>query len=108
MRILFDQGTPVPIRKALKAHDVRTTAQEGWANLKNGELLSLAEAAGFDVFLTTDKNIGYQQNLAGRKIAIAVICQQQWPNLRPYVQRIADAINEITSGAYIEIDIPAP
>ena len=70
MLVLFDQGTPVPIRRHLPQHTVRTTAQEGWATLTNGDLLSVAEAAAFDVFVTTDKNIRYQQNLAGRRMAI--------------------------------------
>ena len=72
MVILFDQATPVPIRSYLGAHTVRTAAQQGWDKLKNGDLLAVAEEAGFDILLTTDKNIRYQQNLSGRKIAIVV------------------------------------
>jgi hypothetical protein len=70
MRIIFDQATPVPIRPYLEGHTVRTAAQQGWDKFKNGELLAAAEAAGFDLLSTTDKNMRYQQNLAGRKIAI--------------------------------------
>jgi hypothetical protein len=76
MRVLFDQATPLPIRSHLKGHEIRTAAQEGWATLKNGEMLNAAERAGFDVLLTTDKNIRYQQNLSERKIAIVVLGQQ--------------------------------
>jgi hypothetical protein len=65
MRVLFDQATPLPIRPYLQGHDVRTAAQQGWDRLRNGELLAVAEANGFDVLLTTDKNMRYQQNLAG-------------------------------------------
>ena len=72
MRILFDQGTPVPIRRFLAEHSVSTAAYMGWAQLRNGELLSAAEAIGFDVFLTPDKNIRYQQNLSARRISIIV------------------------------------
>src|SRR5262250_1209716 len=68
MRILFDQGTPVPIRRHLEGPEVRTVAQQGWGRLKNGELLAAAAAADFEIFLTTDKNIRYQQNLSQRKI----------------------------------------
>jgi predicted nuclease of predicted toxin-antitoxin system len=89
MRILFDQATPVPIRTYLADHEVRTAAQQGWEKLKNGELLAAAEAEGFDVLLTTDKNMRYQQNLSGRRIAVVVLGLQQWPSLRPLVQRIA-------------------
>jgi hypothetical protein len=64
MRVLFDQGTPVPIRPFLISHTVRTAAQHHWDTLKNGDLLVAAEDAGFDVFVTTDRNIPYQQNLA--------------------------------------------
>jgi hypothetical protein len=65
MRIIFDQATPVPIRDYLEGHTVRTAAQQGWDRLRNGELLTAAEEAGFDVLLTTDKNMRYQQNLGG-------------------------------------------
>jgi|SRR6266849_6438016 len=106
MRVLFDQATPVPLRHDLEGHEVRTAAQQGWSTFKNGELLSAAEAAGFDLLLTTDKNMRYQQNLAGRKIAVVVRGQQQWPKLRPHVQRIAEAVNAATPGSYIEVVIP--
>ena len=69
MLILFDQSTPVPIRKFLKSHTVKTAFQLGWATLKNSELLKAAEDAGFDVFITADKNMQYQQKLTGRKLA---------------------------------------
>jgi len=98
MRVLFDQATPVPIRPYLKGHDVRTAAQQGWDTLKNGELLAAAEADGFDVLLTTDKNMRCQQNLAGRKIAVVVLGLQQWPDLRPHLQRIVEAINAAVPG----------
>ena len=73
MRVLFDQGTPVPLRQFLTGHAIRTAAEEHWTTLANGLLLDAAEAAGFELLLTTDKNIRYQQNLAGRRIAIVVL-----------------------------------
>ena len=76
MRILFDQAVPVPLRPYLEGHPIRTAAQQGWDTLRNGVLLTTAEDAGFDVLVTTDKNMRYQQNLAGRKIAIVVLGQQ--------------------------------
>jgi len=106
MRVLFDQATPVPIRPHLKGHDVRTAAQQGWDTLKNGELLVAAEADGFDVLLTTDKNMRYQQNLSARRIAILVLGQQQWPQLRPHIQRVVEAVDGATPGSYAEVDIP--
>src|SRR5882757_10011340 len=107
MRVLFDQATPVPIRPHLERHEVRTVAEEGWDTLKNGELLATAEAAGFDVLLTTDKNIRYQQNLSERKIAIVVLGQQQWPRLRPHVRLVVEAVNAALPGSYVEVDLPA-
>lgn len=106
MLVLFDQATPVPLRSFLAGHEVRTAAQQGWSTLKNGELLSAAEAAGFDL-LRTDKNMRYQQNLAGRKIAVVILGQQQWPKLRAHVQQIAEAVNAATPGTYLEVAIPA-
>src|SRR5579863_10295916 len=107
MRVLFDQATPVPIRSYLKGHEVRTAAQQGWDRLKNGELLAVAEADGFDVLLTTDKNMLYQQNLAGRRIAVVVLGLQQWPSLRPNVQRVVEAIKAATPGSYTEVQFPS-
>lgn len=86
MLILFDQATPVPIRPYLKGHHVRTAAEQGWDKFRNGALLTTAEDAGFDLLLTTDKNMRYQQNLAGRKIAILALGRQQWPQLRPHIR----------------------
>jgi hypothetical protein len=105
MRIIFDQATPVPIRSYLEGHTVRTAAQQGWDKLRNGDLLMVAEEAGFDLLLTTDKNMRYQQNLAGRKIAIVVLGLQQWPQLRPHVQRVVEAVNLAGPGSYVEVDL---
>ena len=106
MLVLFDQGTPVPIRKFLKGHVVQTTAQRGWEELKNGELLKAAEEAGFEVFPTPDKNMRYQQNLAIRTIALVVLGNPQWPVLRQYVDRVVLAVNTAKRGTYIEVEIP--
>ena len=106
MKILFDQATPVPIRQHLIGHFVRTAAQEGWSTLRNGDLLSSAEESDFEVLLTTDKNIGYQQNLTGRKIAIVILGVQQWPKLRPHIRLVVEAVNAATPGSYTEIKIP--
>jgi hypothetical protein len=88
MLILFDNGTPAPLRYALKGHVVVEAIERGWDRLVNGELIAEAEAAGFELLLTTDKNMRYQQNLTGRKIAFVVIGNQQWPTLRRYVERV--------------------
>ena len=78
MRILFDNGTPRGVASSLSAHTVEEARAHGWDTLRNGELLDAAEAAAFDVFLTTDRNIRHQQNLTGRKIAIVVLGKGRW------------------------------
>lgn len=80
--------------------------ERGWDRLTNGELIAAAEAAGFEVLLTTDKNMRYQQNLTGRKIAFVVLGNQQWPILRRYVQRVVDALDAAEPGSYTEVVIP--
>ena len=106
MRILFDQATPVPLRPLLFGCEVRTAAQQGWDTLRNGDLILAAEEAGFNVFLTTDKNIRYQQNLTGRRIAIVLIGKQQWPQLRKHVSLVVTAVNAALPGSYTEVEIP--
>lgn len=108
MRILFDQGTPAPLRHHLAGHQVTDAFEQGWDRLRNGDLLTTAEAGGFDMLLTTDKNMRYQQNLMGRRIAIVVLGQQQWPKLRPHVQLVVEAVNAAMPGSFTEVDIPRP
>jgi len=91
----------VPLRYALKGR-----VERGWDRLANGELIAAAEAAGFELLLTTDKNIRHQQNLKGRKIAFVVIGNQRWPTLRRYVDKVVSAVNVATPGSYVEVEIP--
>ena len=90
----------------LREHKVETATQRGWHTLKNGELLRCAEDAGFDVLVTPDKNIKYQQNLGIRKIALVVFGNPQWPILHPHVERVVAAVNSATPGSYAEVEIP--
>jgi hypothetical protein len=106
MLILFDNGTPAPLRYVLDGHTVVEAIERGWDRLVNGELIAVAEEAGFDLLLTTDKNMRYQQNLEGRKIAFVVLGNQQWPTLRRYVDRVVTAVNAATPGSYCEVEIP--
>ena len=78
MRILFDQGVPRGLAASLPVHDVTEARELEWERISNGELLKLAEGAGFDLLLTTDKNMRYQQNLADRKISIVVLGNSPW------------------------------
>ena len=106
MLVLFDQATPVPLRRFLKGHVVRTTWQQGWDRLRNGDLLRVAEDAGFDLLLTTDKNLKHQQNFGDRRIAVLVLGRQQWPALRAHVQLVVDAVDAATPGSYAQVEIP--
>jgi hypothetical protein len=106
MRILFDQGTPVAIRRFLIGHTVRTTRQEGWATLTNGHLLRVAEEAGFDVLLTTDNSLAYQQNLKGRKMAIVVLSRNRWRTVQRTLRKILAAVEAATPGSYALVEIP--
>jgi hypothetical protein len=85
---------------------VKETRDQGWDTLRNGDLLNAAEAAGFDVLLTTDKNIRYQQNLANRRIAIVVLGKGRWRLIKPLLAQIVAAVNVATPGSYTEVDIP--
>lgn len=107
MRVLFDQGTPVPLRKHLAAHQVATIFELGWNKLKNGELLQKAEESGFSVLVTTDQNLRYQQNLAGRKIAIVVLATTSWPRIERAVESVAKAVNTAAPGSYVEVSVPS-
>lgn len=108
MRVLFDQSTPAPLRHYLTAHLVTEALERGWDRLTNGDLLTQAEAAGFEVFLTADKNIRYQQNLTGRIIAIVELSTPRWPLIRGYVELVARAVDAATPGSYSVVDIPWP
>jgi predicted nuclease of predicted toxin-antitoxin system len=106
MRILFDHGTPAPLRSFLTNHTVREAKAQGWDTYKNGDLLIAADAGGFDVLITTDKNMRYQQNLTDRTIAIIVLGNAQWPVLRRHVALVVAAVNAATPGSFTEVNIP--
>jgi hypothetical protein len=90
----------------LTGDPVLETIERGWDRLENGELLNEAEAAGFEVLVTTDKNVVYQQNLTRRQIAFVVLGNAQWPVLKRYMERVVSAIVAATPGRYVEVDIP--
>ena len=106
MRVLFDQGTPVPLRHDLPGHAVTTAHELGWGQLKNGELLQQAEQHGFEVLVTTDQNLKYQQHLDTRSIAIVVLGVTSWPRLQKIVPVIVEALQNIKASDYLEIVVP--
>ncbi len=103
MKILFDHGTPAPLRHALTGHEVSTAYELGWANLQNGDLLAAAEKT-FGGFITTDKNLRYQQNLAGRRLAILVLPTTSWPRIQKHIPEIIAAVNALKPGDYVEMN----
>ncbi len=105
MRVLFDQSTPVRLAKFLTGHEVKTAYQQGWSTLSNGDLLRAAEAAGFDIFITADQNIAYQQNLSGRRIAIIVIGKNRWSLVSTAIDRIVAAVTNAHAGSFERIEI---
>jgi hypothetical protein len=106
MRILFDQGTPVAIRNSLADHVVRTAREQGWSKLSNGDLLRAVEDAGFDVLLTTDTNLPYQQNLKNRKVAVVILSKNRWRLVARRLPEIVAAVNAATPGTYTAVSIP--
>lgn len=104
MRILFDQGTPAPLRKYLRDHEVQTVAEIGWSRLSNGDLLDAAERE-FDLLMTTDQALRTQQNLSGRKLTILVLPFASWPKLEPHAKKIVSRISSLRAGEYAEIDL---
>ena len=103
MRVLFDQGTPAPLRHALVGQVVETAYERGWSNLKNGELIAVAESAGFEVFVTTDKNLKYQQNLVNRSMAIVVLQTTSWPRLQRALPKLVAAVVAAGAGSFTEV-----
>ena len=103
MKVLFDQGTPVPLRRVLPGHDVSTTYEMGWSTLVNGDLLAAAEAAGFAAIVTTDKNIRHQQSIAGRRFGVLVLPTTDWSRIRRNAARVAEALDRIRPGAVDEV-----
>lgn len=103
MKILFDQGTPAPLRRHLHPHPVDTTAERGWSTVSNGDLLKLAEAEGYEVFITTDQNLRYQQNLVGRRLGIVVLMATSWPRTQQHIPAILAAVSNVVGGGYEEI-----
>jgi hypothetical protein len=105
-RILLDHCVPKPLRRWLSGHEVRTCHEEGWDAFLNGELIAAAEAAGFDVFITADKNLRYQQNIALRRLAIIELPTNRLSLLPFLVPALQQALTGATPGSYHEISLP--
>jgi hypothetical protein len=103
MRILFDHGTPAPLRRALTGHTVSTAYEMGWTELDNGALLKAAET-DFEALITTDQNLRYQQNLTGQRLAILVLPTTSWPKIRAHEADVAAAVNALRPGDFVELN----
>jgi hypothetical protein len=106
MLILFENGTPRGLARFLVDHSVEEARSRGWEEISNGELIDAAEQAGFEVMVKTDKNIRYQQNLKGRKIALVVLEHSQWPMVKMVAENIAAVVNAAQPGSYAEVFVP--
>ena len=105
MKIVFDTNTPAGLAHFLKGHTVSRAAPLGWGSLKNGILLEAAENAGFDVLLSCDQSIQYQQNFTRRKIAVVILSTNHWPSLRPVAVKIGTAVDFVQRGSVVRHDI---
>lgn len=108
MRVLLDKGVPYGVRDFLSAHEVETVEQRGWGRMSDAELLKAAEAAGFNVFVTTDQNIVHQQNLGKSQLGIVALGSNIWPIVRNYGKQIAEQVDTATRGSYALIEMPSP
>lgn len=104
MKIILDESVPQKLRLLIEAHTVITVAYQGWSGLKNGALLTAAEEAGYDLFITADQEIKYQQNLTGRGMAVLVLSSNNWDYVKAAISKIVTAIESMTPGGYSEIE----
>ena len=105
MKILFDQGVPVPLSAHLSKHSVETAFGRGWHVLRNGDLLDAAEREGFELLITTDQNLKHQQNLQNRKLAVIVLMSTSWPRIQLRIADVVAAVDGANPGDYIEMPI---
>jgi hypothetical protein len=106
MKIILDESVPQKLRLLIEGHVVVTVAFQGWSRLKNGALLTAAEETGYELFITADQEITYQQNLTGRKMALLVLSTNNWDYVKAAVAKITAAIEAVTPGSYAEVEIP--
>ena len=105
VKILFDQGMPVPLRQHLAGHSVDTASEKAWSDLDSGDLIDLAEQEGYEAFVTTDQGMRYQQNLAAKRLAIVVLLSTAWPEIQHRIGEIRTVVVEIQPGELQEVRI---
>ncbi len=104
MRVIFDENVPLPLKSFFSGHSVSTVQKEGWAGVENGAIIDHVESR-FDVLLLADKNLRYQQNLSGRKIALVELPTNRWPILKEMASRILKAVENAEPGSYTILDL---
>jgi predicted nuclease of predicted toxin-antitoxin system len=104
VKVLLDECVPVQVRHALPAHEVTSVSKLGWGSISNGDLLDAAERAGFELFIIADKNLRYQQNLTGRRIAILELWTNHRPTLERHFERIRAAAEHVSPGEYLVLE----
>jgi hypothetical protein len=108
LRILLDENIPAALSRVIVGHQVTAARDRGWAGISNGDLIAAAEAESFEVLITADRNIRYQQNLTGRRIALMVLSTNIWPTIRANPAPILSAIESIQLGQYVEVALDRP
>ncbi len=104
MKVLLDENLPHRLKNHLGSHEAFTVRYQGWSGLENGELLRTAENDGFEVFLTGDQTMSYEQNLTGRQIAVVVLSAIEWHIIRHSLLTIQTAIDAAAPGSHQAID----
>ncbi len=107
-RILFDENVPVGVRDQLPGFSVATVPEMGWEGLSNGELLTAAERADFEVMVTGDQNIRHQNDLSGVRLAVVVPGTTHWPTIRANPQPVRETVERATQGSYVVVPFPRP
>jgi hypothetical protein len=107
VKILFDANTPAPLARFLRGHQVVRADELDWQGLDNGALLLAAEEAGFDLLITCDQNVPYQQNLNSRKLAVVILSSNHWPTLRRVAAQIGTAVDFVQTGQLFRVDVAA-
>ena len=104
MKVLLDQNLDHRLRKPLGSHEVFTASYKGWEALKNGKLLDAANEEGFDVLVTGDQSLSYEQNLTGRRLAIVALSAIEWRIIKDYLKRIVTAVDNAAPGSFQAVE----
>ncbi len=103
MKILFDQGTPAPLRRSLAEHEVDTVFEKGWNQLKNGELLAVAILNGYEILVSTDQSLRHQHDLRRIRLGVVVLMTTSWPRISRNTPAVVRAVEEVQIGHLVEV-----